>query len=186
MVVPFQPRFQGPENGQGGFLPRLLHRHRPEPPLQGRVLFDIFPVFLPGGGPQHLQFSPPQGRLENIGGIDGSLRRSGAHDGMHLIHKQNHVAVCAGFPTAHPAAVPQTRPVLGACHQTGHVQTHQPFLLQLRRDIAHGHPLGKPLGNGRLSHPRLSHQGRVVLVLPAENANHHVNFLVPPDYRLHG
>ena len=86
-VMPLQAGLQALQNSQRRGLIRLLHPDRPEPPLQGRVLFNEFPVFLQGRGPQHLQFSPAQGGLQNVGSVDGSLRRPGSHDGVHFVHK---------------------------------------------------------------------------------------------------
>ena len=62
-VVLLQPGLQGPENFHRSVVIRLLHIDRAKPPLQGSVLFDILPVLLPGGGPNHLQLSPTKGGL---------------------------------------------------------------------------------------------------------------------------
>ena len=184
--MPFQSRLQGPEDGKGGLAAGLLHRHRPEPALQGGILFNIFPVFLPGGGPQHLQLSPAQGGFKNIGRVDGPLRRPGPHDGVHFVHKEDHVAGTVDLRQHIPQPLLEFSPVFGARHQAGHVQTDKPLVFELGRHIAHGHPLGQALGDGGFSHPRLPHQGRVIFVFPAENADHGVDFPVPADHRLHG
>ena len=60
------------------------------------------------------------------------------------------------------------------------------LFLQLGRNVAHCHSLCQPFGDGSLSNPRFPHQGWIVLVLPAQNADNRINFLLPPDHRLHG
>ena len=129
VMVLFQPRLQGPQNPQGRFRVRLLHVHRPEPPLQSRVLFNIFPVLLPGGCPHHLQFSPAQGRLQDVRRVNGPLRRPRAHNGVHLIHKENHIPAAADFRQNIPEPFFKLSPVFGSRHQAGHVQAVQPLVL---------------------------------------------------------
>ena len=87
MVVPFQAGTQRPENRKRCLLSRFLHHHRPEPAFQRRVLFDILSVFVPGGGPQHLQLSPAQGGFEDICRVNGTLGGARPHNGVHFIHK---------------------------------------------------------------------------------------------------
>ena len=131
-----------------------------------------------------MQLPSAQGRFEDVGGVNGSLCCTGTYDGVHLIHKEDDVPAAADFRQHIPHPFLKLAPVLGACHQVGHVQAHQPLIPQGRGDVPRPHPLGQPLGNGGFSHPRLSHQGRIVLVLPAENPNHRLNLLVPADNRV--
>ena len=185
MVVPFQPRLQRPENRKRCLLPRLLHHHRAEPALQRGVLFNILPVFLPGRRAQHLQLAPTQRGLEDVRRVNGALGRARADDGVHFIDEKNHVSAAADFPQHVPQTFLEFAPVLGSGNQRRHVQTHQPFVLQLGRHVAHRHPLGKPLGNGGFSHPRLADQCGVILVFPAQNADDRVDLPFSPDHRVH-
>ena len=162
-----------------------MDRHRPKPSIQRRVFFDEFAVLLQGGCTQHLQFSPSQSRFEDIRRINGPLCRTGAHDGMHFIHKQNHIAAASDLCQYIPKPFFKFAPVFGACHQVGHIQADEPLLLQLRRYVAQGHPLCQSLRNGCFAHAGFSDQSRVVLILPAQNANHHIDLLLPTDDRFH-
>ena len=185
MVVPFQPRLQRPEDRKRCLLPRLLHHHRAKPALQRGVLFNIFPVFLPGRRAQHLQLAPSQSGLEDVRRVNGALGRARADDGVHFIDEKNHVSAAADFPQHVPQTFLEFAPVLGSGNQRRHVQTHQPFVLQLGRHVAHRHPLGKPLGDGGFSHPRLADQCGVILVFPAQNADDRVDLPFSPDHRVH-
>ena len=142
MVMPLQPRLQRPENRKRCLLPRLLHHHRAEAPFQRRVLFNIFPVFLPGRRAQHLQLAPSQSGLEDVRRVNGALGRPRADDGVHFIHKENHVPAAADFPQHVPQTFLELATVFCSCNQGRHVQAHQPFVLQLGRHVAHRHPLG--------------------------------------------
>ena len=117
MVVPLQTGPQGLQNCHGGLLRGLLHRNGTEPPFQRRVLFNILPVFLPGGSPQHLQLPPAQGRLEDIRRVNGSLGGARAYDGVHFVHKENHIPASPDLRQHIPQPFLKFPPVFGARHQ---------------------------------------------------------------------
>ena len=185
-MVPLQAGLQCMQNGKRGLAAGFFHRHRAKAALQGGILLDIFPVFLPGSGSQHLQLSPAQGGLEDIGSVNGPLGSPRPDDGVHLVHKENHIPAAVNLRQHIPQAFLELSPVFGARHQACHVQADQPLVFQLGRHISHRHALGQALGDGRLPHPGLPHQGRIVLVLPAQDSDYRVDFPVPANYRLHG
>ena len=90
-MVPLKTRFQCLQDLKRRILTGFFHIHRTEPPIQGSILLDEFSVLLPGSGAQHLKFSPAQGRFEDIGRINSSLRRTRTDDGVHLIDEQDHI-----------------------------------------------------------------------------------------------
>ena len=71
---------------------RLGDGHRLEPALQCRILFDVLPVFLEGGGADDLHLSPGQGRLENVGGVHGAFGIPRPHQIVHFVDDQNNIA----------------------------------------------------------------------------------------------
>ena len=85
MVVGLIPAPQAPQDSQGLVSGGLTHRDGLEAALQGRVLFDIFPVFIQGGGPDDLDLSPGEGRFQDVGRVDSPLGAARPHDGMQLI-----------------------------------------------------------------------------------------------------
>ena len=54
------PILQSPEDGDGILYRGLIHRHWLEPPLQGRILFNIFPIFVQGRGADAVELAPGQ------------------------------------------------------------------------------------------------------------------------------
>ena len=181
-MVPLQTRLQGLQHPEGRLPVRLLHLHRPEPPLQGRVLLDVLAVLLQGRGSEDLHLAPAQGRLQQIGRVNGSLGRARAHQGVHLVHKQDHIAGAVNLRQDIPDPLLELAAILGPGQHGSHVQGKQPLVLQLLRHQALEHPLGQSLGDGRLPYPRLPDQGRVVFTLPAENGNDRVNLPVPAHH----
>ena len=121
-MVPLQSGLQGPKNAQGRLRIRLLHTDGAEPALQGGILFNILPVFFPGGGPNHLQFSPAQGRLEDVGSVNGPLRCPGTYNGVHLIHKEDHIRAAPDLRQHIPEPLLKFSPVFCPRHQAGHIQ----------------------------------------------------------------
>ena len=104
---------------------------------------------------------------------------------MHLIHKQDHITVSADLVQHIPKPLFKFTAVLGSGHQVGHIQADQPLVFQLRRYVSCGHSLRQTFGNGRFPHPRFPNKGRIVLVFPAQNPDHRVNFPIPCNHRLH-
>ncbi len=66
---------------------RFLDRHRLEAPLQSRVLLDIFPVFVGGRRADQLNLASRERRLQDIGGVERSLRAAGPDDRVQLVDK---------------------------------------------------------------------------------------------------
>ena len=104
---------------------------------------------------------------------------------MHFIHKQDHIPLSADLAEQIPESFLKLTPILGARHQIGHIQTHQPFVPQRLRHVSHGHPLGKSLCNSRLTNTGFPHQSRVILLLSAKDTDDHIDLLFSADHRLH-
>ena len=81
----------------GVFYAGLFHLYRLETPLQGRIFFNIFTVFLSGGGANGLQFPPRQHGLEDRGRVNRTFCGARPHQGVDLVDEQNNVAAGADF-----------------------------------------------------------------------------------------
>ena len=86
-MVLLVPAAQPPQNGLGLIRGGLGHLHGLETPLQRRVLFYILAVLLQGGGPYHLDLPPAQGRLEDVGRVNGPLGGPRSHDIVQLVQE---------------------------------------------------------------------------------------------------
>ena len=104
---------------------------------------------------------------------------------MHLVHEEDHIAAAADLLQNVPQTLLELAPIFGARHKTRHVQAVELFVLELGRYISRGDPLGEPLCNGSLPHPRLPHQGGIVLILPAQDPDDRFDLLFPSDDGIH-
>ena len=80
------------QDRDGIFDARLVDVDRLEAPGEGRVLLDIFLVFIERGRPDAVQFAACERRLEQVGGVHGALRLAGADEGVHLVDEQDDAA----------------------------------------------------------------------------------------------
>ncbi len=72
----------------GGFR----HQHGLEPPFEGGVFLDVFPVFVQRGCADHVQFATGQHRFEHVAGVHCAFSGARAHHGVHLINEQDDLA----------------------------------------------------------------------------------------------
>ena len=144
----------------------LVDDHRLEAALQRGVLFDIFAVFLQGGGADDLDLAPAQGGLQDVGGVHAALCVACAHQIVDLVDDQNNIAQRLDLLDQALHAALKLAAELGPRHHGGHIQQPNLLVLQLVGHIACGDLLGQTLGNGRLAHARLADETGVVF-LPA-------------------
>ena len=91
-MVDFITFLQATQNRNRVFHPGLLHLNLLETSFQCRILFDVFSVFVEGGGPDAVQFSTSQHRFQQIPCIHRSLGLSGAHDIMQFVNEEDDVS----------------------------------------------------------------------------------------------
>ena len=178
---------QTPENRDRILYGGLLDHDRLEPPFERRVLFDVFAVFIQGGGAHAAQLSPGQGGLEHVGGIHGSFRRSGADDGVDLVDKEDDLPFGGGDLLQNGLeALLELSAVLRAGDQGADIEADDPLVFQVFRHIAVDDPLGQSLDDRRLADARFPDQDGVVLRPPGEDLHDPPDLLVPADDGIEG
>ena len=75
----------------------LLHQHALKAALQRTVLFDVAAVLGDGGGAHQLDLPAGELGLEDVGGVDRTLRRARADDVVNLVDKEDDVLGGSGF-----------------------------------------------------------------------------------------
>ena len=163
VVVGLIPPPQSPENGQRLVPGGLAHRDGLEAALQGGVLFNIFAVLIQGGGADDLNLSPGEGRFQDVGRVNGSLRAACPHDGVQLIDEQNHIARPAHLLKHVLELLLKLPPVLGACHHGGQIQGAHPFTQQMGRCGAVGNGQSQSLYHRGFAYAGFSDESGVVL-----------------------
>ncbi len=165
---------------------RFLDHDRLEPPFEGRVLFDVLPVFVDRRRADRTELSLRECGLEHVGGIHRTLRGPGPDERVQFVNEQNNLSggVLHLFQEGFQALLelpPETCPR----DERAHVERHDPLCFERLGDITLDDPLGDPLGDRGLADAGLPDEDGVVLGPPREHLKDPANLLVPPDHRVY-
>ena len=183
-VVRFVALLQTPQDFDGVVNRRLTHLHRLEPTLQGGIAFDVLAVFIERGGTDALELSAGQGWLEDVGSIDGTFRRAGADQGMHLVDHEDHVSGTPDFLHDLFEALLKLTAVLGACHQQADIQGENALVFKDVGHIAGVDPLGEALGDGGFAHAGFANQHGVVLGAATQDLDDALDLVLAAHHRV--
>ena len=78
---------------------------------------------------EELQEAVRESRFEYVGCIDGALCCAGAYNGMHFVHKEDHIPGATNLCQHIPEPLLEFAPVFGAGHKTCHIQAVKSFIL---------------------------------------------------------
>ena len=175
---------QSLENLKGFLGGGFAHHHGLEAPLQGRVLFNIFPVFVQGGSTYALELAPGQGGFKNVGGVHAAFRLAGAYQVVDLVNEENDVPRLADL--LHGVFQPflKLAAVFAPGNHAAHIQGQHPLVPQQLRNIPLSNALGQALHHGALAHPGFTNQHGIVLGAPGQNLNNPLDLSIPADYRI--
>ena len=162
----------------------LAHLHRLEAALQCGIALDVLAVLIERGGADALQLAACQSRLEDVGGIDGTLGGPGADQGVHLVDHQDHVPGATDLLHDFLEALLELTAVLGAGHQQADVEGEDALVLKDVRHVAGIDALGEPFGDGGLADAGFADQHRIVLGAAAENLNDALNLVLAAHHRV--
>ena len=124
-------------------------------------------VFVQRGGTNTVQLSPRQGRLQQVGGIHGAFRRTGADQGMQFVNEQDDFAFrCLDIRQDSFQALLELAAKLGTCDQGAEIKHQQAFVLKAFGHVAIHDADCQAFDNRRLAHARLTDQHRIVLGPP--------------------
>ena len=158
LVVVLVALLQSAKDRDGIHLIGLVDHHRLEAALQGLVFLEVFLVFVERGGTDGTQLTAGQGRLEDVGGIHGSLTAARTHQGVDFVDEEDDVAlgVCHLFDDALETLL-KLALVFGTGHQRAHVEREELFVLQVLGHVAAHDTLGQSLHDGGLARSRLTY-----------------------------
>ena len=176
---------QSTQDRDGVDLVRLVDHDGLEAALQCLVLLEVLLILVEGGGTNGTQLTTGQCRLEDVGGIHGTLATAGTHQSVDLVDEENDVALSVGhfFDDALESFLKLTF-VLGTGDEGTHVERVELFVLQIFGNIAAHNTLGKSLDDSRLTGTRFTDQNRIVLGTARKNLQHTANLLVTSDDRV--
>ena len=160
----------------------LSHEDRLEAPLERCVLLDVLAVLVERGRPDRAQLSAREHRLEEVGGVDGALRRPGTDDRVQLVDEEDDVAGRVLDLREHRLEpLLELAAVLRPGEQRTDVERPHALALQALGNVARDDPLREPLRDRRLPDAGLTDENGVVLRAPREHLHDATDLLVAPD-----
>ena len=162
----------------------LLHLDRLEAALERGVLFEVLAVLVEGGRPDRLQLAPGQHGLEDRGGVDRTLGRPRADQGVELVDEQDDVAPGADLLQHLLQALLEVTPVAAPGHQGPEVEGVELLAGQGLGDVVGHDALGQALDDGGLADAGLADQHRVVLGAARQHLHHPLDLFSPADDRV--
>ena len=183
LVVRLVPLSQSAQDRDRVLDTRLADVDLLEPPLQGGVLLDPFPVLVQGGGADHPQLTAGQHRLQHVARVHrGVTGRAGADHRVQLVDEGDHLAL--GVPDLRQHRLQpllELTAVLRTGDHRGQIQRNQPATLQGVRHVTGDQALGQSLDDGRLADAGLTDQHRVVLGPAGQHLHHPADLGVAAD-----
>jgi len=176
---------QSPQDRDGVLHAGLAHQDGLESPLQRGVLLDTLPVLVQGRGADTAKLTAGQCRLEHVAGVDGSLGRARADQGVEFIDEENDPACrLCHLPEQGFQPILELAPILGPRHERPQVEGHHLLLFQRFGDVSTDDPLCQSFHDGGLPDTRFADQNRVVLRPAGEHLDDATNLLIATDHRV--
>jgi len=143
----------------------------------------VLAIFVQRGRADALQLAARQRWLEDISCIHRAASRSRANQHVQLIDKE-HRLCGANLVDDLLETLFELAAVHSASNQRANIQPDQTLVAQVDRHLASDDALSKPLDDGRLAHPRLADQRRVVLGPPGQDLDHALDLGLSSDHRI--
>ena len=153
-----------------------------EAAFQGGVFLYVLAVFVERCGAYHVQLSPGQHGLQHVPGVHRPFGGAGTDHGVQLVHEQQDASfrrLDLGQHGLQPLL--ELPPVLRPGQQRTHVQGENRPVPQAIGHVPAHDPLGQSLHDGRLAHPGVADQHRVVLGLAREDLDNPADLAVATD-----
>ncbi len=177
--------FETAQDGDGVFDRGLIDQHLLEAAFERRVFFDVFAVFIEGGGAHAVQLAARQRGLQHVARIHGAFRLAGAHHGVQFVDEQDHLAfLFRQIVENRFQALLELAAKFRTGNQRAHVERENALISQAFGHLVVDDALGQALDDGGLAHARLADQHGVVLGAPLQNLNRAANFIVAPNDRI--
>ena len=149
---------------------------------EGRIFFEIFLVFLPGGGREGADFAAGQGGLHEVGRVRAAGSPAGAHEHVGLVDEEDD-GLGARLDLVEHALEPALEFALhaGAGLEQAEVEAKQGHALQGFGHVPFGDAQGKALDGGRLADAGLAHEDGIVLAAAGQDVHDLAYFLVAAE-----
>ena len=184
-MVDFVALLEAAQNGDGILHAWFVNLHRLETTLQGRVLLDVFAIFVERGGSDAAQFPAGQLWLEQIGGIHRTFAGTGSDNGVQFVDKQNDLAF-AGSDFLQKGLEPFFKfpAIFRSGEHAAEVHGNESFAHERFRDIARDDPPRQAFSDGGLAHAGFADEDRVVFAATTQDLHDTADFVIAADHRV--
>ena len=184
-MVNLVPLPQTAEDGDGVLDGGLIDQHLLETTLERRVLLDVLPILIEGGGADASELTAAEHRLEEVTGVHASAAAAAAaraDHGVDLVDEEDDAAVGIRHLFHHGLEpVLKLSAELCARDEEAHVQRHHLHALERERHVALHDPLRQSLGDGGLTHAGFTDEHGVVLAPSGEDLDGPSDLVVSTD-----
>ena len=147
--------------------------------------FSIDLRYSPGRGrADALDLAARKRRLQDVGGVEGTLSATGTHQGVELVNKDDGVLIFHQFFHDGLQALFELAAILGARHDQGKVEGEDAFIGEERWHFAVGDALGETFDDGGLADAGFADEHRVVLGAAAKDLDDALELGVAADERI--
>ena len=155
-----------------------------EAAFERAVLLDRLAILGRRGCADALYFAAGERRLEDVRGVERTLSRSGADEGMQLVDEDDGVLVL--HQLLHDGLEPlfELAAVLGAGDDERQIERENALVGEEARNVAVGNLLRQALDDGRLADAGLADEDGIVLGPAAEDLDDALEFLIAADQRI--
>ncbi len=160
---------------------RLLDLDRLEPPFEGGVLLEMLSVLVERSRTYRLELAAGKHRLEDRGGVDGTLCRTGADESVKLVDEQDDVSAGPDLLQDLLETLLEVTPVTTTGYERAQVEGVELLALKRLRDVVVHDLLGQPFDDGGLANTRLTDENRVVLRAPRQHLHDSLDLPVTAD-----
>ena len=164
---------------------RLADEDRLEPALERSVLLDVLAVLVERRRTDSAQLAAGEHRLEQVGRIDGALRRTGADDRVQLVDEEDDLAggvLDLGENGLEPLL--ELAAVLRSGEERADVERPHALALEALGHVAGDDALREALDDRRLADAGVADEHRVVLRAPRQHLDDAPDLLVAADDRI--
>ena len=155
-----------------------------EAALERAILLDRLAILGRRGCADALNFAARESRLEDVGGVERTLGRAGAHQRVQLVDEDDGVLILHQLFHDGLEALFKLAAILGAGHDEREVESKHALVGEEAWHFAVGDALREAFDDGRLADAGLADQHRVVLGAAAEDLDDALQFAVAADQRI--
>ena len=172
------------ENFNRFFFGGFADCNRLKSSFKSGILFNMLSVFFKGCCTYNLKFTSCKRGLEDVCGVNGTLRRTCTDKSMHFVDEKNDIARffylfdCVSYSFFKIASV------FCACNHSCKIESDYSFISEKFGNLARCNFKSKTLCNCGFTDTRFTDKARIVFGAAAQNLNNSFDFFMSADNRV--